>query len=56
MKSIAIFLVGVAAGIAWYKFYIIYTIDRITNTACDYCQFQINKNALKKGFFHQKKK
>lgn len=40
------FILGVATGIAWYKFYIIHMIDRITNTACDYCSFMVKKREL----------
>lgn len=52
METIAIFLLGVAAGIAWYKFFITYTLGRFTYTTCDYCEFKIKKEEL----FPKKKK
>lgn len=55
METAIVFVLGVAAGIAWYKFYILHTIERITHTACDYCQFQICKEEIKKEFFPRKK-
>lgn len=56
MANAIAFILGVAAGIAWYKFYILYTVEKITHTACDYCQFQRCKEEIKKEFFPQKKK
>lgn len=44
--AIAIFLAGVATGIAWYKFFIVYVLGRFTHTMCDYCEFQIEKEKL----------
>ena len=46
MESIAVFLLGVAAGIAWYKFFIVYVIGKNAYTACDYCEFQRKKKQL----------
>lgn len=46
MEAIAIFLTGVAAGITWYKFFIVYVLERFTHTMCDYCEFQIKKEEL----------
>lgn len=43
---IGVFLLGVAAGIAWYKFFIMYTLEKFTHTICDYCQFRIKKEEL----------
>ena len=46
MEKYAIFLFGVAAGIAWYKHFITYTLGRFTHTMCDYCEFRIKKEEL----------
>ncbi len=46
MEAIAIFLTGVAAGITWYKFFIVYVLERFTHTMCDYCEFQIKKGVI----------
>lgn len=51
MTEFAAFLLGMAAGIAWYKSFIRYILDRHVHTTCDYCQFIIEKEKLfpKKG-------
>ena len=46
MRDIITFLLGSAAGIAWYKFYIINLIHKIPYTICDYCKFQREKNEM----------
>jgi len=56
MEICAVFLLGVAAGIAWYKHFIIYILGRYTHTMCDYCEFAIKKNELFPPMFSCKKK
>ena len=46
VREIIAFLLGIAAGIAWYKFYIINLIHKVPYTICDYCRFQIEKNKM----------
>lgn len=46
MTGIAIFIAGFAVGIAWYKFFITYVLERYTHTMCDYCEFRIRKEEL----------
>ena len=55
MDRVVCFILGIAAGIGWYKFYILYTIDRITNTACDYCSFAVKRREMREMFFGRKK-
>lgn len=45
-KIVAIFLLGVAAGVFGYRFYILYTVNKIPFTHCDYCQFWIERERL----------
>lgn len=40
------FTVGLAIGIAGYKFFIFYLIGKPIHTACDYCRFMIKKEEL----------
>lgn len=47
MRDIIAFLLGSAAGIAWYKFYIINLIHKVPYTICDYCRFQREKKVRK---------
>lgn len=54
MDRTVCFILGIAAGIGWYKFYILYTIDRITNTACDYCSFAVKRREMREMFFGRK--
>lgn len=44
--NIAVFIAGVAAGITWYKFFIVHVLERFTHTMCDYCEFQIKREEL----------
>ncbi len=56
MEKYAIFVSGVAAGIAWYRFFILHVLRRYTHTMCDYCEFAIKKNELFPPVFPRKKK
>lgn len=46
MEQVIWFFIGVAAGIAWYRFLIIYMIGRNPCTKCDYCSFEIQKRQI----------
>lgn len=46
LDKIAYFLAGIGAGIAWYRFLIIYMIGKIPCTKCDYCSFEIQKRQI----------
>lgn len=52
VEKLAVFLLGMAAGIAWYKSFIKHLLGRFVHTTCDYCQFRIEKEKL----FPKKKK
>ena len=47
-----LFAIGFVAGIAGYKFFIMYILGKPIHTVCDYCQFRIKKEQL----FPKKKK
>jgi len=58
VDRVVCFILGISVGIAWYKFYIIHIIDRITNTACDYCSFAVKRKEIfsgRKGIKRKKK-
>lgn len=46
MEKVVCFLVGASAGIAWYRYFIIQTINKIPRTMCDYCQFEMQKRQI----------
>ena len=41
-----LFAIGFVAGIAGYKFFIMYILGKPIHTVCDYCQFRIRKEQL----------
>ena len=54
MRDAVAFLLGIAAGIAGYRVYIINLIHRYPYTACDYCKFtheQKNYGHLRSDYF-----
>lgn len=46
MRDAVAFLLGIAAGIAGYRVYIINLIHRYPHTACDYCKFTHEQKKL----------
>lgn len=52
MEMIAAFILGIAAGLWWYRFYVINITNRFPFKRCDYCEFRM----IEKELFPQKKK
>ena len=52
MEELIAFVVGMSAGIAAYRIYIMYLTGRPGHTVCDYCQFEFKRREL----FPKKKK
>lgn len=48
MEQFAWFLVGMAAGVAWYRAFIRDLIRKNPCTMCDYCEFEIMKEQILK--------
>ena len=46
VRDVIMFLIGTAAGTAWYKFYIINLIHKNPCTICDYCEFAIEREKM----------
>lgn len=45
-RELAYLLIGIGAGIAWYRNFIIYVIGKVPRTMCDYCEFEIQKKQI----------
>lgn len=44
--EIAVFIAGVAFGIAWYRMFIARILNREPQTTCDYCEYKREKEKL----------
>ena len=45
-RELAYLLIGIGAGIAWYRHFIICVISKVPHTKCDYCEFEIQKKQI----------
>ena len=53
MENIAFFIAGVGAGLAIYRYFMIFAIEKLNPTICDFCQWKIKKQKLSNKKYNQ---